>query len=110
LRYHPGVASEPQPIPRVLKASKEGQPVIGETSLPERTTIVIGRGVGCDVVLKDVKASREHCKLTRKDGGYILEDLGSKNGTFVGDVRIKAPVPLKPNQSFKVGDTVLYLS
>ncbi len=96
--------------PKSLKLT-EGQ-VAGshDTDLQQRKTVVIGRGPGCDVVLKDVKASRKHCRLTRKDGSFQLEDLGSKNGTFVEGVRITEPVLLKINQTFKVGDTVFYLA
>lgn len=79
-------------------------------TLQGRKSIIIGRGAECDVVIKDPKASRRHCQLTRKDSAFVLEDLGSKNGTYVGSERIKGPVDLKPNQSFKVGDTVFYLA
>ena len=81
-----------------------------ETSLQRRDSVVIGRGVECDVVIQDAKASRRHCQLTRREDGFLLEDLGSKNGTYVNAERISAPVLLKTSQTFKVGDTVFYLS
>lgn len=80
-----------------------------ETTKFTRKTIIIGRDTDCDVRLKDPKASRKHCKLMRCKDGFILEDLGSKNGTFVEGKRITEPVTLKLSQTFKVGDTVIYL-
>jgi pSer/pThr/pTyr-binding forkhead associated (FHA) protein len=95
--------------PLALKhAQGEGKPV--ETKLGRREEIVIGRGVECDVVIKDVKASRRHCRLVRKGEGFLLEDLGSKNGTFVDGKKISDQVALKTQQTFKIGDTVFYLS
>lgn len=93
----------------------KGEPGVPETRnlealLQRRDTVVIGRGVECDVVVQDAKASRRHCKLAREAGGFRLEDLGSRNGTFVNGQRIDQSVLLKPSQTFKVGDTVFYLS
>jgi pSer/pThr/pTyr-binding forkhead associated (FHA) protein len=66
--------------------------------------------VECDVVVKDTKASRKHCRLTRKANGFVLEDLGSSNGTYYNGQKITAPVELGHNQSFKIGDTIFYLA
>ncbi len=55
----------------------------------ERT--LMGRDVTCDVVIGDAEVSREHARLTRTPGGYVVEDLGSTNGTFVNGERIMAP-------------------
>lgn len=96
--------------PRSLRfsAGDESKPVI--TSLQRRDAVVIGRGPDCDVVIQDSKASRRHCKLTRNEEGFLLEDLGSRNGTYVNGVRVTAPVALKASQTFKIGDTVFYLA
>lgn len=78
--------------------------------LPQRTSVLIGRGADCDVVVNDAKASRHHCRLTRENDGFRLEDLQSRNGTYVEGLRVDAPVMLKPHQAFKVGDTIFYLA
>lgn len=81
-----------------------------ETRFGRRDEIIIGRGIECDVVIKDAKASRQHCKLLRKPEGFVLEDLGSKNGTYFDGKKITQPVILQADQTFKIGDTVFYLS
>ncbi len=91
----PAEGAAPQPLPANLKGRK---------------SIVIGRGPECDVVIKDPKASRRHCQLSKTESAFVLEDLGSRNGTYVDGSRIAGPVNLKPNQAFKAGDTVFYLA
>lgn len=104
------MADKPKRVPDTLKLSAGNQPPSTAANLQERKSIVIGRGLDCDVVIKDVKASRRHCQLTRTESSFVLEDLGSKNGTYVDGESIKAPVQLKTNQTFKVGDTMFYLA
>jgi pSer/pThr/pTyr-binding forkhead associated (FHA) protein len=81
-----------------------------ETCLQKRDSVVIGRGSECDVVIHDLKASRQHCKLTRQEEGFVLEDLASRNGTLVNGLRITEPVLLKASQTFQIGDTMFYLA
>ncbi|MDA1273388.1 MAG: FHA domain-containing protein [Verrucomicrobia bacterium] len=96
--------------PNGLESGSENQGRRLIPDLKKRESIVIGRGVECDVVIKDVKASRKHCRLTRTDGGFVLEDLGSRNGTFVNGEKIEESVTLKQGQNFKAGDTVFYIA
>ena len=97
-------------MPRSL-ASGSGAPAkLIETSLQKRDSVVIGRGSECDVVIQDMKASRQHCKLSRREDGFLLEDLGSRNGTLVNGQKISEPVLLKANHTFQIGDTMFYLS
>ncbi|HEY1418973.1 MAG TPA: FHA domain-containing protein, partial [Myxococcaceae bacterium] len=48
--------------------------------LPEKGRVVLGRGEGCDVVIKDARVSRAHCCL-HVAANVVLEDLGSTTGT-----------------------------
>ena len=61
---------------------------------------VIGRDAGCDIPIDDPSASRRHARFSPTPAGYLVEDLGSKNGTLVND---------KPHAShlLKDGDRVL---
>ncbi len=96
-------------MPRALKVSGGQEKSLIETNLQRRNSVVIGRGTDCDVVIQDLKASRRHCQLTRNDEGFVLEDLGSRNGTYVNGGKISAPVLLKANHTFQIGDTMFYL-
>ncbi|HEY2861189.1 MAG TPA: FHA domain-containing protein [Terracidiphilus sp.] len=55
---------------------------------------VVGSAPDCDVRVADATVSGHHCRLTRKDGGFTLEDLGSTNGTFVNGVRMAKSAPV----------------
>jgi DNA-binding winged helix-turn-helix (wHTH) protein len=57
--------------------------------------IVIGRDPGCDLVIPDRQVSRYHARISLRDNGAMLEDLGSKNGTFYEGDRVEAPIFLQ---------------
>jgi S1-C subfamily serine protease len=81
-------------------------PRAGSTIEVVRRPFVIGRDDSCDFVMRDQSASRRHAALeTTSDGGVVLRDLGSTNGTFVGTERIQGPVPLSAGTTFRIGDT-----
>lgn len=61
---------------------------------------VIGRSSACSIVLHDASLSRRHARLYTATGRWMVEDLRSRNGTFVNGGRIAEPTPLA------VGDTV----
>lgn len=60
----------------------------------------------CTIVLEDDTVSRRHCQIIREGDHYILQDLQSTNGTFIGGVRIKEAY-LKPGLEFTVGQTTI---
>lgn len=49
----------------------------------------IGRGRGNSIVLDDMLVSRHHVRITADDDGLVLQDLGSRNGTYVNDERVQ---------------------
>ena len=104
------MADKPKASPNALKFSVGSQGKQVSADLKRRDTVVIGRGLDCDIVINDAKASRKHCRLTRGESAFILEDLNSKNGTYVNGERITQPIALQPSQTFKIGDTVFYLA
>jgi hypothetical protein len=68
----------------------------------------IGRDRGMPVALeRDPQASPRHARLTPQDGGAVVEDLGSANGTFVNEQPIHSPRPVRPGDRVRVGLTVL---
>lgn len=52
--------------------------------------LVVGRGESADVKINDDALSRQHFLLLREDGGYLIEDLNSRNGTWLAGRRILA--------------------
>ena len=70
----------------------------------------IGRAEACKVRLDDTYASQHHAKLSVRVGGWVLEDLGSTNGTYLNDHRVVAPVEVHAGDVVKIGKTVLELS
>jgi SulP family sulfate permease len=71
-------------------------------------TIVIGRDPGSDIHLKDPQVSWKHAVLINEAGGCVIEDLGSSNGTFVGNMRVQRHV-LHPGERIKIGPYELML-
>lgn len=68
--------------------------------------VTLGREPENAICLPDVKASRVHCEITRKEGRWLLKDLGSSNGTWSEDGRIDS-LPLQDGATFRIGRTWL---
>ena len=81
-------------------------PAAGQQTELARRSLLLGRDPACDLVINDVEVSRRHARLIAQSGGYAIEDLGSTNGTFVDELRIKSVVPLKPGAIIRLGDSV----
>ena len=74
-----------------------------ELTQPE---IIIGRDKDADLTLSFSAVSRRHAKLSLQRDGYMLEDLGSSNGTFLNDKRVKEKVILKSGDQIRLGQEV----
>ena len=68
---------------------------------------LIGREEGLDIALQDPEASRRHARVSWQGDHFVIEDLGSTNGTFVNGVQITSPQILNPGDSIGVGQTAL---
>jgi DNA-binding winged helix-turn-helix (wHTH) protein len=73
-----------------------------EQPLPEGSH-VIGRDLSASISLRSPKVSREHARIVIEGGVAVLEDLGSKNGTFVHGQRVEAPVRLADGDEIRIG-------
>lgn len=76
-------------------------PLNGQRWLIERM-LVVGRDASCDIVIADRQVSRYHARLTPGAEGVLLEDLGSKNGTFCNGQRLDEPVVLSDGDLVQV--------
>jgi len=71
-----------------------GAPGEAELSLTlDSPRVVIGRGEGCEVRLPDPSVASRHASLRQRGGEYVILDEGSKNGTFLGPVRLPPQTP-----------------
>jgi hypothetical protein len=75
----------------------------------DKDVISLGREAGNDLVIEDPQVSRRHARLTRQGNSYLLEDLGSTNGTFVNGSRVTTPVLLANNDMIGLADTIVLL-
>lgn len=71
--------------------------------------ITIGRAPDSTLVLDDDYASNHHARISLSTDGWVVQDLGSTNGTWIDRARITAPTPLTVGHQLKVGRTVLEL-
>lgn len=74
----------------------------GERWQLTKERFVIGRGPECDLVVADRQVSREHAIIKKSNGFYVLEDLGSKNGTHLNGVRISSPERLQDGDEIQI--------
>lgn len=89
-----------QPADYPLLIGQDG-PVNGKRWII-RGDVIIGRDETCDVVIQNRQVSRFHARLTVQDQGLVLEDLASKNGTFLNGSLVSEPVALQDGDTFQV--------
>lgn len=78
----------------------------GET-YPLGDELTVGRGGGCGIVLTaDEFVSTVHARVFRRGEDLLVEDLGSRNGTFVNGERVAAPTRVKRGDRVQFGQTV----
>lgn len=88
----------------ILIAHPENRDLGRRFRLSPGSTLELGRVPEADVCLADnLSVSRRHARLNYGPEGVVLEDLGSKNGTFLNDRLVDAPTLLKSGDRFQVG-------
>ena len=81
-------------------------PTPGKILQLAKPELFIGRDISNDVVIADADISRKHARLVLQGEGYLLEDLGSTNGTFLNGERLTAPQTLQPGDLIRLGEAV----
>jgi pSer/pThr/pTyr-binding forkhead associated (FHA) protein len=71
--------------------------------------ITLGRANDATLVLNDDYASSRHARIFPQDGQWIVEDLGSTNGTYLDRQKVTRPMPVPLGVPIRIGKTVLEL-
>jgi pSer/pThr/pTyr-binding forkhead associated (FHA) protein len=71
--------------------------------------ITMGRANDATIVLNDDYASSRHARIFPQDGQWIVEDLGSTNGTYLDRQKVTQPTPVPVGVPIRIGKTVLEL-
>jgi len=79
---------------------------------PKRTVVidralVVGRSREADLVIDDPFCSDLHARLGVDGGRLTVHDLGSTNGSFVNEIRLTAPCTLGPDDTLRLGRTIM---
>lgn len=81
----------------------------GTTVTLAEVPVTLGRADDSTLVLTDDYASSRHARLVPSDGAWLLEDLGSTNGTYLGQAKVVRPTPVPLGEPIRIGKTVLEL-
>ena len=82
----------------------------GTTVALQGQTITLGRAHDSTIVLDDDYASSRHARIyPDRDGQWIVEDLGSTNGTYLDRTRLTTPTPIPLGAAIRIGKTVIEL-
>jgi len=104
--------------PKLTSKSKRGEPrQLVVTGGPRRgttielteTPITIGRANDSTLVISDDYASSRHARLFPQDGQWLVEDLGSTNGTYLDRSKVTRPTPVPLGVPIRIGKTVIEL-
>jgi predicted component of type VI protein secretion system len=82
-------------------------PVVGKVFPLESQEISIGRETTNTIVINDVQVSRRHARMELRGPTYVIQDLGSTNGTFVNGIRISGMQVLTPGDAVTFGEGIV---
>lgn len=75
----------------------------------EGDQLIIGRDATSGVAINDAEVSRKHARLNFQGGKYVIEDLGSTNGTFVNGQRLVSSTVLKSGDVVSLGEQIVLM-
>lgn len=110
----PGPVAAPKQSCRAERAARRLPSLLRITQGKQRgltmelgDSLKIGRSSDCRLILDDDYVSTRHARIYRTESGYLVEDLGSTNGTYLNDERLSAPAPFNPSDTLRIGRTLL---
>jgi len=110
-------APKPPKPPRVAKKQKvrgtklvviDG-PLVGTVVPLEGQQVTIGRAPDSTIVIDDDYASSRHARVYESEGSWVVEDLGSTNGTWIDRVRITTPTVLPVGAPLRIGRSTMQI-
>lgn len=107
---------QPKP-PRVSRKNKSrgsqlvviDGPLKGTVVALEGQQITLGRAPDSTIVIDDDYASSRHARIYASEGAWVVEDLGSTNGTWIDRVRITTPTVLQVGTPLRIGRSTLQI-
>ncbi len=72
----------------------------------EQQKVILGRHPKCDIVVDASAVSRYHAQITKRGASFFVEDLGSRNGTFINEQVVSEPIKLRHNDNIRICDVV----
>lgn len=103
----PAPGAAPAPVGRLVIVAPPA--LVGHSFVLEAET-TIGRAPGCGVPIDDAHVSKLHARVFVHEGSWLVEDLGSTNGTLLDGQPVTGPTPVGPGSRVKVGEVVLELT
>ena len=102
----PAASPAPATTPSITRLEVQaGTPPVTGRSYTLYGPLEIGRGTTCDISIPNRFVSTHHARIVPDNGAWVLEDLGSTNGTLVNGEPLDSPYPLQPGDRVMVGDT-----
>ncbi|MFZ2504329.1 MAG: FHA domain-containing protein, partial [Nocardioides sp.] len=82
---------------------------LGATASLSDAPLLIGRGTDAAIRLDDDYASTRHARIAASGDQWFIEDLGSTNGTYLGNTRITQPTTIAAGAQIRIGKTIIEL-
>jgi pSer/pThr/pTyr-binding forkhead associated (FHA) protein len=122
----PTKGGRPAPAPKPAKAPKPPKPAKGKRGVPSVLVITggalsgttvrlgdqpvtLGRSQDSTIVLDDDYVSSRHARFFPRDGQWLVEDMGSTNGTYLDRSKVSEATPVKIGMPVRIGKTVVEL-
>ncbi len=93
-------------MPASFRIVLKSGPTPGKAFPLEKPEMFIGRDLANEIVINDPEVSRRHARLYLQNNYYVLEDMGSTNGTSVNGQRLTGPYLLRPGEQITFGERV----
>src|SRR3990172_1829578 len=96
-------------MPGQFQLTMRSGPNPGTVYALESDQLSIGRDSSNEIPVNDAEVSRRHARLTFQGGKYVIEDMGSTNGTFANGQRLSGPRVLKSGEVISLGEQIVFV-